>query len=326
VDRSLTLSESAGDPAGSSAVDAHLAAWDAKLEEFEESQHVGAARHALRRMRRNKLLLSGSVLGIFMVFLAVFGPIISGADYRVQDFSKIHQPPLSEGHILGTDQLGRDTAIRLFIGIRVSLIVAAGVTALAVVAGILIGTVGAWSGGWTDRLTRGAVDFVWGFPLILVAVLFASGFGGGLFPVILAIGLVNTAAIARVVRGEVLALKEQEFIEAARAAGVGTVRTMARHILPNILAPTLVLASYYVAVAIVAEAALAFIGLGAQPPLPSLGQMVSDGRNFLRVNHWESTVPGIAIVMLVLSVSLIGDGLRDVFDPRLQQETKGADK
>lgn len=277
-------------------------------------------------MRRNKLLLTGSVLGIFMVFLAVFGPTISGADYRVQDFSNIHQPPLSEGHILGTDQLGRDTAIRLFIGIRVSLIVAAGVTALAVVAGILIGTVGAWRGGWTDRMTRGAVDFVWGFPLILVAVLFASGFGGGLFPVILAIGLVNTAAIARVVRGEVLALKQQEFIEAARAAGVGTVRTITRHVLPNILAPTLVLASYYVAVAIVAEAALAFIGLGAQPPLPSLGQMVSDGRNFLRLNHWESTVPGIAIVMLVLSVSLIGDGLRDVFDPRLESESKGADK
>lgn len=296
------------------------------MQEYEEQQHVGAVRNALERMRHNKLLLIGAVLGVLVICLGTLGPILSNADHRVQDFSNIHQPPFSDGHLLGTDQLGRDIAIRLFIGIRVSLIVAAGVTALALVAGVVLGMVGAWFGGWFDRLTRGAVDFVWGFPLILVAVLFAGGFGEGLLPVVLAVGLVNTAAIARVVRGEVLALKQREFIEAARAAGVGDVRTMIRHVLPNILAPTLVLASYYVAVAVIAEAALSFIGLGAQPPTPSLGQMVSDGRNFLRLNHWESTIPGITIVLLVLSVSLIGDGLRDVFDPRLRHEAKSIEE
>ncbi len=304
----------------------YLREWDDRLQDYEDRQRITAVRQLLRRMGRNRLLLIGTVLGFVVLFLGLFGPVISGVDYRTQSFRNIHRPPFSEGHLLGTDELGRDIAIRLFIGIRVSLLVAAGVTTLALVAGVLLGMTGGWTGGWTDRAVRGGVDFVWGFPLILVAVLFAGGLGEGLFPVILAVGLVNTAAIARVVRGEVLVLKQREFIEAAHAAGVSTVRIMGRHVVPNILAPTMVLASYYVAVAVVAEAALSFVGLGAQPPLPSLGRMVSDGRNFLRVNHWEATIPGLAIVMLVLSVSLIGDGLRDVFDPRLRHEAKGVEE
>lgn len=305
---------------------AHLEAWRVRLAEYDASQHVSGLRRALQRMRRNKLLLIGSALGLIVLAAGVLGPWISGVDYTKQDFLATHQPPFTEGHLLGTDDLGRDIAARLFVAIRISLLVAAGVTFLALVAGILLGMFAGYVGGWTDRAIRSAVDFVWGFPLILVAVLFAGGLGEGLFPVILAVGLVNTAAIARVVRGEVLVLSEREFIEAARAGGLSQFRIMWRHIFPNILAPAFVLASYYVAVAIIAEAGLSFIGLGAQPPLPSLGQMVSDGRNFLRLNHWESTIPGITIVLLVLSVSLIGDGLRDVFDPRLRHEAKGMDE
>ncbi len=305
---------------------AYQGQWAARLAAYEAAQHVGAVRSAFERMRHNKLLLLGSALGIVVLGAGLLGPWLSGADPNAQSFSDVHLPPLSPGHLLGTDQLGRDLAARLFVGIRVSLTVAAGVTLLALVAGIVIGMAGGFLGGWTDGAIRGVVDFVWGFPLILVAVLFAGGLGAGLFPVILAVGLVNTAAIARVVRGEVLALKDREFIEAARAGGYSTFRIMWRHVFPNILAPALVLASYYVAVAVIAEAALSFIGLGAQPPTPSLGQMVSDGRNFLRLNHWESTIPGIAIVLLVLSVSLIGDGLRDVFDPRLRHEAKGLEE
>jgi peptide/nickel transport system permease protein len=300
--------------------------WEQNLAEFEESQHVTPWKRTLERMRKNKLLLFGIVLGVAVLGAGILGPTISGADYTAQSFQNVHLPPGSEGHLLGTDGLGRDLAVRTFVGIRISLIVAAGVTVLALVAGIVLGMIAGYLQGKVDRTIGGVVDFVWGFPLILVAVLFAGGFGEGLFPVILAVGLVNTAAIARVVRGEVLGLAQREFVEAARAGGYSGTRIMWRHILPNILAPALVLASYYVAVAVIAEAALAFIGLGAQPPLPSLGQMVGDGRNFLRINHWESTVPGIAIVMLVLSVSLIGDGLRDVFDPRLRHEAKGVDE
>ncbi|MBA2725582.1 MAG: ABC transporter permease [Actinobacteria bacterium] len=281
--------------------------------------------------RRNRLVISGTVLGLLVLAAAVLGPAVIGSDYRSQQLRNIHLSPFSTAdlpdqsqrfYLLGTDHLGRDVAQRLFVGIRVSLLVALGVTALSMLLGILLGLVGGFSGGWRDRIIRGVTDFVWGFPLILVAVLFAGGLGEGLFPVVLAVGLVNLAAIARVVRGEVLVLKEREFIEAARASGFSSGRIMFRHVLPNILAPTFVLASYYVAVAIIAEAALSFIGLGAQPPLPSLGVMVAEGRNFLQINHWESTIPGITIVLMVLSVSLIGDGLRDVFDPRLRHEAK----
>ncbi len=299
--------------------------WETQLQAYEEAQHVGTVRRSLRSMRHNKLLLVGLALGVIVLIAGVLGPQFTGQDYATQNFQNVNQPPLSEGHLFGTDSLGRDLATRTFVGIRVSLIVAAGVTLMSMVAGIVIGMVAGFLGGWIDRSIRGAVDFVWGFPLILVAVLFAAGFGEGLFPVILAVGLVNTAAIARVVRGEVMALKEREFIEAAHAGGLSTFRIMWRHAFPNILGPAFVLTSYYVAVAIIAESALSFIGLGAQPPLPSLGQMVADGRNFLRLNHWAATIPGLTIVMMVLSVSLIGDGLRDVFDPRLRHEAKGVD-
>ncbi len=311
---------------GSQLTTAHLEAWNNRLAEYEESRRVGPVRAALGRMRRNKLLLLGTALGLVVLGAGLLGPIISGADPTFQDFRNTLAPPGSEGHLLGTDHLGRDMAVRVFVGIRVSLMVAAGVTLLSLVLGLVLGMIGGFLGGWKDRTIRGVVDFVWGFPLILVAVLFAGGLGEGLFPVILAVGLVNTAAIARVVRGEVLALSEREFIEAARAGGLSTLRIMVKHLFPNILAPALVLASYYVAVAVIAEAALSFIGLGAQPPTPSLGGMVSDGRNFLQQNHWESTIPGLTIVMLVLAVSLIGDGLRDVFDPRLRHEAKGVDQ
>ena len=307
-------------------INPHAEAWNVRLSEYEERRRVGPARAALDRMRHNRLLLLGSALGIVVLLAGVFGPVISGADPTLTNFSSVHLPPGSEGYLLGTDHLGRDLAVRIFLGIRVSLMVAAGVTLLSLILGLVLGMVGGFLGGWKDRSIRGAVDFIWGFPLILVAVLFAGGLGPGLFPVILAVGLVNTVAIARVMRGEVLVLSEREFIEAAKAGGLSTTRIMARHIFPNILAPALVLASYCVAVAIIAEAALSFIGLGAQPPTPSLGGMVADGSDFLRLNHWESTLPGLAIVLLVLSVSLIGDGLRDVFDPRLRHEAKGVDE
>ncbi len=303
--------------------ESYLAEWDQRLLDFEESQHVSVFRRGMRNLIRNRLLLSGVILGVLVVGAGVAGPIIVGGDYELINFSNIHAVPFSEDALLGTDHLGRDTATRLFVAIRVSLAVAVGVTGLALLAGLAIGTISGFRGGWTDRSLSGVMDFIWGFPLILVAVLFAGGLGEGLLSVILAVGLVNMAAIARVVRGEVLALSEREFIEAARAGGLSNWRIIRKHLLPNILAPALVLASYYVAVAIIAEAALSFIGLGAQPPLPSLGQMVAEGRNFLQLNHWETTVPGLTLVVMVLSVSLIGDGLRDVFDPRLRHEAKG---
>ena len=277
----------------------------------------------LHRARKNKQLVSGSILAAVVVVLGVFGPFLLG-DYSSQDLLLGHLPPRTSGFLLGSDALGRDIAARVVVGIRISMFVAISVTAIAVIIGTAIGLTAGYTRGAIDNLITLVVDFIWGFPLILVAVLAAASIGAGLLPVILAVGLVNTVAIARVVRGEVLGLTEKEFIVAAKAGGYSTVRILSKHLLPNVMPVVLVLSSYYVAVAIIAEASLSFVGLGAQPPLPSLGQMVSDGRSFLRMNHWESTVPGVVIFVMVLSVSLIGDGLRDLLDPRLRTAVERA--
>ncbi len=269
------------------------------------------------RARKNKQLVTGSVLACIIVLLALVGPMVFG-DYNSQDLALSHKPVGTDGAFFGTDGLGRDLAARATFGIRISLIVAISVTAIAVIFGTIIGLIAGYTKGVVDSVASLVIDFIWGFPLILVAVLAAASIGSGLLPVILAVGLVNTVAIARVVRGEVLGISEKDFVVAAKAGGYSTLRILSRHVAPNVIPVALVLSSYYVAVAIIAEAALSFVGLGAQPPLPSLGQMVSEGRNYMRLNHWESTIPGVLIFVMVLSVSLIGDGLRDLLDPRLR--------
>ena len=299
-----------------------LLRWEENLKLYEASLRANPWQKRFQSISHNKMLVTGIILGLIVLGLAILGPVFNDADYARQSLRNAHKPPLSEGYLLGTDNYGRDMAIRLFVGFRVSLLVAAAVTALSLIGGVILGMVGGYLGGFIDRVVRSTTDFIWGFPLILVAVLLVGGLGEGLFPVILAVGIVNVAAITRVVRGEVVVLKEKEFVEAARAAGVSRYRIMWRHLLPNVLAPALIMASYLIAVAVIAEAALSFIGLGAHPPLPSLGKMIADGRGFLRLNHWEATIPGIGIVVLVLAVSMIGDGLRDHFDPRLRHEKR----
>ena len=279
--------------------------------------------NAFQRALKNKQLVAGSILGAVVLLLGIIGPFFFG-DYAKHDLLKGHKPVGTPGFFFGTDALGRDLAARATFGIRISLIVAVSVTAIAVIMGNLIGLIAGYVKGTLDTVISWVVDFVWGFPLILVAVLAAASIGSGLLPVILAVGMVNTVAIARVVRGEVLGISEREFVVAAKAGGYSTPRIVIRHIVPNVIPVALVLSSYYVAVAIIAEASLSFVGLGAQPPLPSLGQMVSDGRNFLRLNHWEATIPGVIIFVMVLSVSLIGDGLRDLLDPRLRTAVERA--
>jgi peptide/nickel transport system permease protein len=269
------------------------------------------------RVRKNKQLVAGSFLATVIVVLAIVGPAVFG-DYATQDLLLGHKPVGTEGAFWGTDPLGRDLAARATYGIRISLVVAISVTVIAMVLGTIFGLIAGFAKGLVDSVISLIIDFIWGFPLILVAVLAAASIGSGILPVILAVGLVNTVAIARVVRGEVLGISEKEFVVTARAGGYSTMRILARHVAPNVVPVVLVLSSYYIAVAIIAEAALSFVGLGAQPPLPSLGQMVSEGRNYMQLNHWESTIPGVIIFTMVLSVSLIGDGLRDLLDPRLR--------
>jgi peptide/nickel transport system permease protein len=274
---------------------------------------------AVGRVARNKLALAGSIVAILYILTGIFGPLLVTQDYAAQSLMETFKRPLTEDHPLGTDQLGRDMLSRLVVGIRISLLVGFGVTAISLIIGSFAGAVAGYYRGWVDTIFSILIELTWGFPLILIAVLLTGVFGPGLKASVLAIGLINWAGFARIVRGEVLSMREREFIQAAHAIGLGDARILLRHILPNVIAPALVMGSYYVALAIIVEAGLSFIGLGAQPPLPSLGVMIADGRNYMLLDHWVSTIPGVTIILVVMGLNLFGDGLRDALDPRLKQ-------
>jgi peptide/nickel transport system permease protein len=217
----------------------------------------------------------------------------------------------SAAHPFGTDQYGRDLLSRVMTGARTS--IAVGIGALL---GVLLGLLSGWLGGWPDELFMRLVDAVQGFPAILSALLFTAVFSPGIAVSMVAIGVAFVPAFARLSRGSVLELRAREFVVAAQALGAGDRRLLVRHILPNTLAPLIVQATTSFPVAILAEAALAYLGLGTQPPHPSWGLMLKEAQNFLSMNPWFALFPGAAIALAVLGLNLLGDGLRDVLDPK----------
>lgn len=272
----------------------------------------------------NKLALAGGMLTLGFFVIAIVGGVILLFDryqdlYLDQNLRRSLIRPMEDGTLLGTDNLGRSMFWRLVAGTAVSLWAGFAVTALSISVGMVLGAIAGYLGGWVDRIISALIDLTWGFPVILVAVILVGALEPGLTAVILAISLVNWAGYARIVRAQVLSLKQRAFVEAARALGVPTWKIIARHLVPNMVGTMLVMSSYYIAVTVIAEAGLSFIGLGAQPPTPSLGQMVSEGRKFLSNDPWIVILPGAVVALLVLALNTLGDGLRDIFDPRLRR-------
>lgn len=252
-----------------------------------------------------------------MVASAVFAPVLTPYDTVTLNAPDRLQGP-SGAHWAGTDQYGRDTFTRMLFGARTSLIVAGSAIAFAAVLGTLGGLAAGFYRGVTDALIMRITDILLSFPAILLAIALLAFFGSSLTNLMLAIGIVYTGPFVRVARAATLSVREEAFVEASRAVGARNARTVWLAVLPNIAAPLLVEATLRLAYAILAEASLSFLGLGAQPPTPSLGQMIAEGRRFLSLSPWGSLMPGLAIMVTVLGFNLLGDGLRDALDPRLR--------
>ena len=266
-------------------------------------------------LKRYPAITVGAAIILALVALAIAAPILAPDPPNAISSSTVLEG-MSPRHPFGTDNLGRDLLSRVLYGYRISLSIAFAATAASLVVGVPLGLFAGYAGGWLDNVIMRVLDVFFAFPTVLLAIALISVLGSGMGVLILAIGTIYVPYIARVVRGSALALKGELFVEGARARGAGPMRLMFRHILPNSLGAILVQVSLMLGFAILIEAALSFLGLGTEPPAPSLGRMLSDGRDFMGQNPPVVIFPGLAIALAVLSFNLIGDGIRDWADPR----------
>ncbi len=272
----------------------------------------------VRRLFGRRLVLLGVLLVIGFLLISLLASVLAPLGYDDQDLLRRLEPP-SSSHPLGTDMLGRDLLSRIIWGARISLMVGVLAVSIGLILGALLGVVSGFYGAVLDRAVMATMDILLAFPGILLALAVIAALGPGLYQVMVAVGVHQIPAFARLVRGSVLSVRKHEYVDAARALGASDRRIMLRHIVPNVIAPVIVLASLDVGTAILASAGLSFLGLGAQPPLPDWGSMINQGRAFLRSAWWVGVFPGLAIMLTVLGFNLVGDGLRDALDPRLRQ-------
>ena len=263
--------------------------------------------------RDKKALIGTVVLTIFLI-AAILGSLIAPYDPNGMDFDMMEPPSWS--HPLGTDDLGRDLLSRVIVGAQVSLFVGVSTVLIALVAGLVLGILAGYLGGWVDHIIMRYIDLQWAFPNFIIAVYLVAVFGTGLSNVIVAISLAFIDDFARIARGMVLSIKEEQYVAAARTVGVSDIRIMWRHILPNAAAPIIVLATVSVSYAILGEATLSFLGLGVDASTPTWGLILADGRSFISRAWWLGIFPGLAIMLTVLSINFIGDALRDFLDVR----------
>ncbi|MFN8525783.1 MAG: ABC transporter permease [Chloroflexota bacterium] len=286
----------------------------------------GRAGWISRAVRRSPLATVGAAIILLVIVVAALAPIIASANPIEQSLIKAQRPPIwmTDGeweNLLGTDHFGRDIWSRIVYGAQISLAIGTGAALLGAVVGVTAGVLAGYFRGKVDAVVMRIVDLNLAFPLILLAIAIAAVLGPSLRNLVLVMALTTWMIYARVVRGITLSLREREFVQAARALGAGHGRVMVRHILPNLFAPVVVIWTLELARVILMESALSFLGLGVPPPTPTWGRMLAEGRNYLTVAPWIATLPGLAITVTVLGVNFLGDGLRDLLDPRLRKQT-----
>ncbi len=266
--------------------------------------------------RSNTMAMFGLGILILLLGIAAFAPLLAPHDPFTQNLANRLAPMGSEGHLLGTDSLGRDILSRLIYGSRITLYIVALVALIAPVAGLLIGTVSGYAGGWIDVILMRITDIFLAFPRLVLALAFVAALGAGIENAVLAISLTAWPPYARLARAETLTIRSQDYISAIRLQGAGPIRIIARHVWPLCISSLIVRVTLDMAGIILAAAGLGFLGLGAQPPSPEWGAMISEGRRFILDHWWVATMPGLAIFTVSLAFNLLGDGLRDVLDPR----------
>jgi len=272
---------------------------------------------ALRQFRRSWVGQIGAALVVLFLIVTALAPLLAPYDPIATDFANVLSPP-TRTHPLGTDDIGRDILSRIIHGSRISLQAGLFTVAVALTVGLPLGLIAGFRGGRIDDLIMRGIEVILSFPTLVLALGITAVLGPRLIHALFAIGIVFVPHFARLIRGQVLTVKENDFVAAAQALGASDVRVMRRHVLPNCLAPILVQSSFSIAFAILTEAALSFLGLGTQPPTPSWGIMLAMGRGYLEQAPWLGAFPGLAIFLTVLGFNLLGDGIRDALDPRLK--------
>lgn len=285
-----------------------------RLEQLAEERRAELGNRFWRRLKAERKAFVGLLFVGILALLAISGPYIAPYDPDADDFGLFESPTLR--HPMGTDSFGRDVFSRLIIGTRISFTIGISAALASMVVGVTLGLTAGYFGGWIDSIIMRFIDLLWAFPVIILTVAMVAVFGAGARNVIIAIAIAYLDDFARVVRGEVLHIREEEFTVAARALGVTDSRIIVRHILPNTLAPIIVQVTFAVGLGILAESGLTFLGLGVSPSTPTWGLALNESRDFIQQAWWLSIFPGFAIMLTVLSLNLFGDGLRDAMDVR----------
>ncbi|WP_178626942.1 ABC transporter permease subunit [Frisingicoccus sp.] len=284
---------------------------------MDDIEYSSYYKDSFKRLKKNKMAMFCAIIVILLVLIAIFAPMIAPYDPDVQDYASILQSP-SKAHLLGTDEYGRDILSRIIYGTRVSLSVGLLAQVLATLIGVTLGALAAYYGGWVDTLISRIMEIFAAFPDLIFAMGIMFVIGPGIKNIFIALGLLTWVRTARMVRGQILQLKEKEYVEAAKASGATAFHTITKHLIPNCISTVIVLVTLGIPNAIMYEASLSFLGLGIQPPTASWGSMISFAQPYISYLPTYSIFPGIAIMITVIAFNIFGDGLRDALDPKMK--------